>query len=637
MIMRLSRGYAGIGLAVCTTLGASTAFTRHSVQHAPVAPALPLVHANDNRVSAGTRSGDTLALRLVVQMAEWRPEADSGSRVAVAAFAEEGRAPQIPAPLIRSDEGTLILAAVRNALADSTIGLIGLGPASSAKPDTLFIRPGETRQIRYVAGAPGTYLYRAIIGMHSPDDTLHEREQVAGALVVDPHGAVVDDRVFVINVWGELKDSATYSNALTINGRAWPWTERLDAVVGDTMHWRIVNASNRGHPMHLHGAYFRVDARGDGATDSAYAPAQRRLAVTEVLHAEQTMAISWSPVRAGRWLFHCHIAFHVIPAAARLTPAPHGGHDELSTDPLEHMAGLALGIEAREREGIREPARRRVRRLDLYVQQGRKRGRAARTLSYVMQQGATPPAADSAIVPGAVLVLTRGEPTDVTIHNRLTEPTAVHWHGLELESYSDGVPGWSGTSTHTAPSITAGGTFVAHLAMPRAGTFIYHTHMRDLAQLTEGLYGAIVVLAPGQRFDPRVDHVFVSGWDWAWNCCSGRDVHVLVNGDSVASPPLQMHRGETHRFRFVNIGPADAVSYSLRRDSTPTEWRAIAKDGADLPSVQATLRPATVSVDVGETYDFAFTPTTPGTYTLSAPVTPQGPKGAHWTERIIVH
>ena len=605
-------------------------------------PSLPLVRANDNRVAAGTLRRDTLKINLVVAMATWRPESDSGPKVDVAAFSEDGKAPQIPAPLIRAREGTVIVASVRNALADSTIAVIGLGTHPAASRDTLFVRPGERKEVRFDTGTPGTYLYRAVLGAHSPTDNLHEREQAAGALVVDPRGGSAPDRVFVINIWGDQTDSANYPNALAINGRSWPFTERLNAVVGDTMHWRVVNASNRDHPMHLHGAYFRVDAKGDAFRDTAYASAARRLAVTEELLAQQTMRIDWSPVRPGRWIFHCHIAFHVIPSGARLVPDDDAGHDDgshdgMSGDPLMHMAGLVLGIDAKLPPNGKELGRGAPRRMDLYVQQGRRRGRATRAMSFVVQQGATPPAPDSVVIPGTVLVLTRNEPTDVLVHNRLNELTAVHWHGLELESFSDGVAGWSGTSAKPAHSIPPGGTFLAHLSMPRAGTFIYHTHMHDLAQLTSGLYGAIVVLEPGHRFDPRTDHVYVAGWDWEVNCCSTKAVHVLINGDSASSPPLEMRVGETHRFRFVNMGPAGPDLFRLRHDTTLVEWRAVAKDGANLPPNQATMGPAQLLIDIGETYDFEYTPTQPGELTLSAPVTPEGLKGGMWTQRIIVH
>jgi FtsP/CotA-like multicopper oxidase with cupredoxin domain len=404
-------------------------------------------------------------------------------------------------------------------------------------------------------------------------------------------------------------------------------------VVGDTMRWRVVNASNRPHPMHLHGAYFRVDSKGDEFADTTYALANRRLAVTEEMAKQQTMLIVWSPVRPGHWIFHCHIAFHVIPEAARLVPAEHGGHDGTSSDPREHMAGLVLGIDARLPPHAHEPVRGAPRRLDLYVDGGARRGRAPRALGYVLQHGATAPARDSVVMSGTVLVLTRNEPTDVVVHNRLEETTAIHWHGLELESSSDGVAGWSGNATKTAHAIAAGDSFVAHLSTPRAGTFIYHTHMRDLDQLTSGLYGAIVVLEPGHRFNALTDHVFVSGWDWD---IDKGPPHALVNGDSMSSAAIEMRVGETHRFRFVNIGLADPMVYSLRRDTTLATWRALAKDGADLPRGQATERAARLFIDVGETYDFEFTPRRAGEYVLSTPVTPEGPKGPLWSRSIIV-
>ncbi|MGH8473826.1 MAG: hypothetical protein ACREVJ_15535, partial [Gammaproteobacteria bacterium] len=41
------------------------------------------------------------------------------------------------------------------------------------------------------------------------------------------------------------------------------------------------------------------------------------------------------------------------------------------------------------------------------------------------------------------------------------------------------------------------------------------------------------------------------------------------------------------------------------------KWRAVAKDGADLPAAQARMGPAQVRIGVGETYDFEFEPDRP--------------------------
>ena len=47
----------------------------------------------------------------------------------------------------------------------------------------------------------------------------------------------------------------------------------------------------------------------------------------------------------------------------------------------------------------------------------------------------------------------RGEPVEVDLINEMTAPTAIHWHGIELESYFDGVAGWGGTVGSTTPAI----------------------------------------------------------------------------------------------------------------------------------------------------------------------------------------
>jgi FtsP/CotA-like multicopper oxidase with cupredoxin domain len=156
-----------------------------------------------------------------------------------------------------------------------------------------------------------------------------------------------------------------------------------------------------------------------------------------------------------------------------------------------------------------------------------------------------------------------------------------------------------------------GDSFVARLTLPRAGTFIYHTHLNDLEQVSSGLYGAIVVLEPGQRFDPTRDHVFVLGWD-------GVDdpITAVVNGAGPPAIPLELAAGVSHRFRFVNIGVAVPAIFSIVRDTTVMRWRRLAKDGADLPVAQAVMAPARQAVNVGETYDFEVM-LEPGEYRLA--------------------
>jgi len=69
----------------------------------------------------------------------------------------------------------------------------------------------------FAAGEPGTYMYSIQPGL--TDWNNHEREEMTSALVVDPVNGRTDDRVFVINIYGDAIDSTHYRNALAINGK----------------------------------------------------------------------------------------------------------------------------------------------------------------------------------------------------------------------------------------------------------------------------------------------------------------------------------------------------------------------------------------------------------------------------------
>ncbi len=222
---------------------------------------------------------------------------------------------------------------------------------------------------------------------------------------------------------------------------------------------------------------------------------------------------------------------------------------------------------------------------------------------------------------GPPIVLTRGVLAEITVVNHLDEPTAVHWHGIELESLFDGVPGWAGLGSQLAPEIPPGGSFVARMTPPRASTFTYHTHWHDVAQLTGGLYGPLIVLEPGESFDPNVDRIFLIGR-------AGPDAFhdpLVLNGR--AQPGELALSGNTrYRFLFINITPNDSyLTVSLVRDGKPVLWQPLAKEGAALPPAQAAARPATQVITVGEPWDFRFVPDGGAVYELSVAMPPAPP------------
>ena len=230
---------------------------------------------------------------------------------------------------------------------------------------------------------------------------------------------------------------------------------------------------------------------------------------------------------------------------------------------------------------------------------------------YVLQEGASPPAPDSIRIPGSPIVLRRDEPVDITLVNRTDELVSVHWHGIEVDSYYDGVADWSGSPGHTAPRIAPGDSFVVRLKPDRAGTFIYHTHQDESVQLSSGLYGPLIVLAPDEVRDSVTDRVFLIGRGGP-----RPDAPVLLNG-TTAPQPLHWTVGVTYRLRFINITANDVEEVALSRDSTVQQWRLFAKDGADLPSEQAVAQLSRLRMGPGETYDFEFMPGTATDLTLA--------------------
>jgi FtsP/CotA-like multicopper oxidase with cupredoxin domain len=582
---------------------------------------------NDNRVSAGTLKDGVLTVRLDARTGEWRPNGDSARGITVRAFGEEGKPLQIPGPLIRVPKGTEIHAFVRNSLPDSTLVMHGLSPRGIPGDDTLQIKPGEVREVRFKAGASGTYFYWGSTERVDPTRPVGIESQLSGAFVVDSAGTLgaPRDRVFVLGLWAMKTNVLALTRAdpvrFVINGRSWPNTERLGYTVGDTVRFRLVNTSAAPHPMHLHGFYYNVDSRGDGSVDSAYTAGSRHMVVTERLAPGRTFSLTWVPERPGNWMFHCHDNLHVLRNlpldGTRLPDDEHMMH--VKNHAMEMMGGLVMGIEVRPKGAVaakpNDGSRRRL-RLVARVDSGGTDTEPA--YGYVLHDGMKATPTRSPLLPGPTILLKRGEPVSITVVNELPEPTAVHWHGIELESYFDGVAGFSGTYARPSPAIAPRDSFEAKFTPPRAGTFIYHPHADEVTQQQAGLSGAIVVVDSPEKYDPTHDIVLLVSTP-RLDADAGT---VLLNGTNKPLP-LDMRVGERYRFRFVNIHTArPSMIARLLRDSTAVKWRAIAKDGMDLPTDQATVRPAIQQSGNGETYDFEFVPDAPGDmrFTMSSGV-----------------
>ena len=472
----------------------------------PVRQKLPTALPNPNTEPAGALRAGVLRIGLEARLTMWYPDGDSLPGIPIEAFAERGKQPRVPGPLIRVPAGTEIRASVRNSLERDTLTFY---LPTSATADSVVIPPGQRRELRVKATTPGTFLYRATTSTPLSRQ-LRLGGLLTGAVVVDSAGKPAPaDRIFVIHTASDSADPVlgfptTERSVRGINGRSWPHTERLHATVGDTMHWRVLNAALDVHPMHLHGFYFRVDALdGPRVTLQGQGPPGRWV-VTERLSQFATMSLTWVPERAGNWLFHCHFQKHVGPHGLLGQVGPSGAWERIGTAPTHRtvrlhanhataeMAGLALGVEVEPRAGERIAEPGRGRRL-LRVVATRDAGfpDSFPSLRYLPEEVATGRRLEGGLGVSPTIHLTRGEPVSITIVNRLEEPTAIHWHGIELESYFDGVAGFSGTNARLSPMIAPGDSFEARFTPPRSGTFIYHSHVDEPRQHRAGLIGAL--------------------------------------------------------------------------------------------------------------------------------------------------
>jgi FtsP/CotA-like multicopper oxidase with cupredoxin domain len=360
-------------------------------------------------------------------------------------------------------------------------------------------------------------------------------------------------------------------------------------------------------------------------TDTLYTPEQRRMAVTEVLQPFATTSLSWYADRPGNWIYHCHYATHLSHLVALDT---HNGAFDASmlshhmSDRPHQMFGLVMGITIAPKGTNAEPSE--TPRAIRIVQREKPNVYGSQSaMSYVVDGTAEAADSEALPVPGSTLLLERGQRVAVTIVNQSNEAASVHWHGIELESYPDGVPGWSGSGKNILPAIAPHDSLTVRWTPPRAGSFMYHTHFNESMQMGSGLYGPIIVLEPGQRFDPETDKILFFGTAGTeQNPVFGPFANFVLNGKTQPEP-MNLKAGTRYRFRLFNLAGDQPLVVSLNAGDAPITWRAVAKDGYPLPPAQATSRPAVLTSDPGEIYDFEYTPAAPGELTLKfGPVPP---------------
>lgn len=239
-------------------------------------------------------------------------------------------------------------------------------------------------------------------------------------------------------------------------------------------------------------------------------------------------------------------------------------------------------------------------------------------------------------IPGPILRFKEGKHAVVKVTNKMDVATSVHWHGLLLPNYMDGIP------YLTTPPIMPGKTFTFDFPLIQSGTYWYHSHTG--LQEQRGVYGSIIIDPKEKTLDYDHDLVLVLS-DWT----NTNPMKILKNlkrhnewyGVKIGNAPslLQSIKGGTFRSQLklwsmkmpgmhISDIPYDAFLINGRENQSYDQFKAgekirirvinagassyfwlniagehlniVSSDGIDVAPVYASK----VLIGLAETYDF---------------------------------
>ena len=165
-------------------------------------------------------------------------------------------------------------------------------------------------------------------------------------------------------------------------------------------------------------------------------------------------------------------------------------------------------------------------------------------------------------IPGPTLEFTEGEYAVIYVKNEMSEETSVHWHGLLLPNFYDGVP------YLTTPPIEPGHTQKYEFPIKQSGTYWYHSH--TMLQEQSGVYGSIVIHPKEQLLEYDKELVLMLS-DWT----NEKPMNVLRN----------LKRG--NEWYGIRKGTATPLNRVIKRGALGAQlnfWRQ-RMEGADIADV----------------------------------------------------
>ena len=207
-------------------------------------------------------------------------------------------------------------------------------------------------------------------------------------------------------------------------------------------------------------------------------------------------------------------------------------------------------------------------------------------------------------VPGPELRVTEGDRVKVVLTNKLSQSTAIHFHGLELPNHVDGVP------FITQPPVKPGTTYTYEFTVPEgnSGSHMYHSHHNSTTQVGLGLLGAFIVEPKNPRAIEKVDH------EYTLILNDGAHGYTFNGKSFPATQPLTAKLGQKIRIRFMNEGMMIHPMHLHGMHMT-----VIDKDGWAQPQP---WKCDTLNVAPGERWDVIVNCNNPGTWPFHCHILP---------------
>lgn len=258
-------------------------------------------------------NGDVKVFELTAKPVRWQILKE----VLVTAWTHIGT---VPGPMIRVTEGDQVRVISKNDLPKATSshwhGLSAPnnidGVASFTQPA---IEPGETFTYEFTAERAGTFLYHSQVATDTQIPI-----GLYALLIIEPKTSEVDppaiDEMLMLREWAISPDGQTNPslpmvgaepNNFTVNGKALPDTQQVTAKVGQKVRLRLAAIGQFTHPMHLHGASFRIVAADGNPVPEAAQLAKNTVAVNP----GEQCDIEFTFDKPGTWVLRCHVLHHV--------------------------------------------------------------------------------------------------------------------------------------------------------------------------------------------------------------------------------------------------------------------------------------------------------------------------------------